>query len=137
MSNFDLTEKAKAAVEGAVQIAKDNSNAQVYPAHIAAALLNDAPSTDRASFLSSVISKAGGDPVLFNRAVQKTIVRLPTQDPPPEDTSLNNASIKLLREAQSIQKTMVRMLSKPPPTFAHPVVSTTRTLPKTILYSLS
>ena len=31
---------------------------------------------------------------------------MPTQDPPPDDTSLSSASLKVLREAQSIQKNM-------------------------------
>lgn len=31
---------------------------------------------------------------------------MPTQNPPPDDTSLSSASLKLLREAQSLQKTM-------------------------------
>lgn len=43
---------------------------------------------------------------LVNRALQKQIVRLPTQDPPPDDTSLASATLKVLREAQSIQKNM-------------------------------
>lgn len=33
-------------------------------------------------------------------------MRLPTQDPPPDDTSLASATLKVLREAQSIQKNM-------------------------------
>lgn len=44
---------------------------------------------------------------IVNRGVQKILVRLPTQDPPPDDTSLSLAALKILREAQSIQKTMV------------------------------
>jgi ATP-dependent Clp protease ATP-binding subunit ClpB len=33
-------------------------------------------------------------------------VRLPTQSPPPDDTSLSAAATKVLREAQELQKTM-------------------------------
>ena len=33
-------------------------------------------------------------------------MRLPTQEPPPDDISLSSATVKVLREAQSIQKTM-------------------------------
>jgi ATP-dependent Clp protease ATP-binding subunit ClpB len=40
------------------------------------------------------------------RNLQKFIVRIPTQSPPPDDTSLSSASLKVIREAQSLQKTM-------------------------------
>lgn len=40
----------------------------------------------------------------MKRGLQKLIVRIPTQSPPPDDTSLSAASSKVLREAQSIQK---------------------------------
>lgn len=60
------------------------------------------------SLFASAISKAGGDPAVVNRAVQKLVVRLPAQDPPPEDTSLSQATHRVLREAQNLQKTMVR-----------------------------
>jgi ATP-dependent Clp protease ATP-binding subunit ClpB len=40
------------------------------------------------------------------RAVQKAIVRLPTQSPPPDETSLSSQSLKVLREAQALQKQM-------------------------------
>lgn len=42
----------------------------------------------------------------MKRALQKQIIRFPTQSPAPEDTSLSSATFKLLREAQSLQKTM-------------------------------
>ena len=40
------------------------------------------------------------------RSLQKLIVRLPSQSPPPEETTLSGAALKVLREAQSLQKTM-------------------------------
>jgi ATP-dependent Clp protease ATP-binding subunit ClpB len=40
------------------------------------------------------------------RAIQKLIVRLPSQNPPPDEVTLSAASLKTLREAQSLQKTM-------------------------------
>jgi len=73
---------------------------------------------------ASVIQRAGGDPVCsyplicifyhlanlyqaaVKRAIQKLIVRLPTQTPPPDETTLSSASLKTLREAQIFQKTM-------------------------------
>lgn len=57
-SNFDFTDKAQLSLTAAAQLAKDYANAQVHPAHIAFALLNEDP-----SLFSSVIQKAGGDTV--------------------------------------------------------------------------
>ena len=85
------------------------------------------PSTHQRSLLQAVISKAGGDPVLFKRAIQKVVVRFPAQSPPPDDitvryvyiranqrldpvTKLNLTSssslAKVLDEAYQISKTM-------------------------------
>jgi ATP-dependent Clp protease ATP-binding subunit ClpB len=66
MSNFDLTDKAEESLAAAVQLAKDYANAQVQPVHLAFTLLNEGSGdqgSSGASLFSSVIQKAGGDPV--------------------------------------------------------------------------
>ncbi|KAK7058967.1 hypothetical protein VNI00_001591 [Paramarasmius palmivorus] len=108
-SNFDFTDKTQQSLAAAIQLAKDYANAQVHPAHIAFALLNEGAGEggpSGASLFASVIQKAGGDPQGIKRSLQKLIVRLPTQSPPPDETSLSSAALKVLREAQSIQKNM-------------------------------
>lgn len=40
------------------------------------------------------------------RGLQKLIVRLPTQSPPPEEISFSGTTMKILREAHNLQKTM-------------------------------
>ncbi|TFK30437.1 heat shock protein [Coprinopsis marcescibilis] len=113
-SNFDFTDKAQQSISEAIQLAKDYSQAQVNPAHIAFVLANEGqgepsvpggPSGPQGLF-SSVISKAGGDPVAVRRGIQKLIVRLPSQSPPPDETSLSGMTLRVLREAQTLQKTM-------------------------------
>ena len=47
-----------------------------------------------------------GSQQTVKRALQKQIVRLPTQDPAPDDITISSATLKVLREAQSIQKNM-------------------------------
>lgn len=42
----------------------------------------------------------------MKRALQKSLVRLPTQSPPPDETTFSSAMLKVLRDAQSIQKSM-------------------------------
>ncbi|KAG0708862.1 P-loop containing nucleoside triphosphate hydrolase protein [Suillus ampliporus] len=113
--NFEFTDKTQQSIAAAIQLAKDYSNAQLHPAHIAAVLLNEGAGDDvpgglssnsGSSLFSSVIQKAGGDPVIVKRALQSIIVRLPSQSPPPEETSMSASVLKVLREAQSLQKTM-------------------------------
>ena len=42
----------------------------------------------------------------MRRALQKLIVRVPQQSPPPDEVSFSGTALKVLREAQSLQKTM-------------------------------
>ncbi|KAJ7038210.1 P-loop containing nucleoside triphosphate hydrolase protein [Mycena alexandri] len=114
-SNFDFTDKAQETITASVQSAKDYANAQVAPVHLASVLLNEGdvmpgglnPSGGHGtSLFSSVISRAGGDPAIVKRAVQKAIVRLPTQSPAPDDITFSSQALKVLREAQAMQKQM-------------------------------
>ncbi|KIK06999.1 hypothetical protein K443DRAFT_673895 [Laccaria amethystina LaAM-08-1] len=115
-SNFDFTDKTQQTLAEAIQLAKDYANAQVHPVHLAFVLINEVsaepsvqggtPPSSNASLFASVISRAGGDPTAVKRSIQKLIVRLPAQSPPPEETNLSSAALKVLREAQNLQKTM-------------------------------
>ncbi|KAL4243467.1 ClpA/ClpB family protein [Abortiporus biennis] len=114
-SSMEFTDKTQESLAAALQLAKDYANSQVHPAHMAFVLLNEGsgegvpggmPQQGGASLFSSVIQKAGGDPNTVKRGLQKIIVRLPAQSPPPDDVSLSSASLKVLREAQNLQKTM-------------------------------
>ncbi|KAH8100710.1 P-loop containing nucleoside triphosphate hydrolase protein [Cristinia sonorae] len=109
MSNLDFTDKTQETLAAAIQLAKDYANAQVHPAHIASALLNEGSAEGapgQGSLFSSVVQRAGGDPTAVKRGVQKLIVRLPTQSPPPDETTLSSAALKVLREAEALRKTM-------------------------------
>nr|QHW05433.1 heat shock protein 100 [Pleurotus ostreatus] len=119
VDNFDFTDKTRRTITAAVQLAKDYANAQVHPVHIASALLNDSgedeqpgglgdtsSSSRSQSLFHSAISKAGGDPAVVKRGIQRAVVRLPTQDPPPEEVYFSGPVLKVVREAQSLQKTM-------------------------------
>ncbi|KIM30373.1 hypothetical protein M408DRAFT_21891 [Serendipita vermifera MAFF 305830] len=115
--NYDFTEKTEATLAAAIQLAKDYANSQVQPVHLASAMLNEEavpappgampkPGIQGTSLFVQAIQKAGGDQTVVKRAIQRQLVRLPSQDPPPEDISLSQATRKVLQEAQSLQKTM-------------------------------
>ncbi|KAF9453823.1 heat shock protein, partial [Macrolepiota fuliginosa MF-IS2] len=104
-SNYDFTDKAQQSITAAIQSAKDNSNVQVQPAHIAFIFINESDDGGTPLF-ASVISRAGGEPNDIRRSLQKIIVRLPTQSPPPANISFSVAAVKVLKEAHDLQRTM-------------------------------
>ncbi|KAI0801241.1 P-loop containing nucleoside triphosphate hydrolase protein [Fomes fomentarius] len=110
-SSMNFTDKTQETLAAAIQLAKDYANAQVHPVHIAFALLSEsdgeaASASGPHSLFQSVIDKAGGDVTTVRRGIQKLIVRLPTQSPPPDETTFSSGAIKVLREAESLRKTM-------------------------------
>ena len=56
---------------------------------------------------------AGAQPELVQRGLAKFIVRLPSQEPPPDDISLSPALAKVLREAEKLMKEKVSLLRQP------------------------
>ncbi|KAF8055317.1 P-loop containing nucleoside triphosphate hydrolase protein [Lyophyllum atratum] len=115
-SNYEFTEKARQTLSDAFQLAKDYANAQVHPEHIAFVFINGGSgeaspggtqySGSAIPLFVSVIQRAGGDPTAVKLAIQELILRLPTQSPPPDEASLSAPALKVLREAQNIQKAM-------------------------------
>jgi ATP-dependent Clp protease ATP-binding subunit ClpB len=58
---------------------------------------------DEENLMRNIIQKAGGDPLAAEREMKRLLVRLPAQDPPPEQTSLASAALKLLQNAKEKQ----------------------------------
>jgi ATP-dependent Clp protease ATP-binding subunit ClpA len=111
---MDFTDRAQKAVEDAMSMAEQYAHSQLAPVHLAVALLeppvdqskdqqNTTPGTIVTLF-RQVIERAHGDPQLFDRALKKMLVRLPTQDPPPEHVSLSPQFHAVLRKAMELQK---------------------------------
>lgn len=116
IGKLDFTDRAQKAIEDAVALASQYGHLQVLPVHLAVSLLD--PPADRSkdqqnspagasapSFLRQVVERAHGDPQLFDRALKKTLVRLPTQDPPPDEVTLAPTLQAVVRKAAELQKT--------------------------------
>lgn len=106
---WKFTEAAEKVVVAAQNLARENSNATVAPAHLASALLDDAQEastsqTSSSSLFTNVLEKAGADIQAIRRGVQRIVVRLPAQDPPPEDISFGGPALRILRDAQKASK---------------------------------
>ena len=113
-SRMDFTDRAQKAVEDAMALAEQYSHSQLVPVHLAVSLLDPPPDQSKdqqnqplgpvSTLLRQVVERAHGDPQLFDRALKKTLVRLPSQDPPPEHVSLAPTFHNVLRKAMELQK---------------------------------
>lgn len=116
---MNFTDRASKALSDAMSVAESYSHSQLLPLHLALSLLDppadeskDQQQTMNAShgaasqsLFRQVVERAHGDPQAFQRALQKAIVRLPSQSPPPEQISMAPSFTKVLRSAHELQKT--------------------------------
>jgi ATP-dependent Clp protease ATP-binding subunit ClpB len=114
MTSFDqYTDKAAQAISDSFELAKSYAHSQLTPIHLAVALIDPAPTKDEKAGLAQpaqplfrqVVDRANGDPQQLERALKKALVRLPSQDPPPERTSPSPAMAKILRAAEDLSRT--------------------------------
>jgi ATP-dependent Clp protease ATP-binding subunit ClpB len=113
-SKMEFTDRAKKALEDAMVLAEQYAHSQLLPVHLAVALLDPLPDPSKdqqnptpgsnSTLLRQVIERAHGDPQLFDRALKKTLVRLPSQDPPPTEVSMAPSFNNVLRKAMELQK---------------------------------
>ncbi|KAL5364969.1 P-loop containing nucleoside triphosphate hydrolase protein [Aspergillus floccosus] len=119
MNGAQLTDRANKALLDSSGLAEQYAHSQILPIHLAYSLLNPTPdesqdqqttahpSHDAASvsLFRQVVERAHGDPQLLDRALMKRMVRLPSQDPPPETVSVSPALAKVIRSATDLSKT--------------------------------
>ena len=113
-SRMEFTDRAKKALEDAMDLAQQYSHSQLLPIHLAVSLLDPPPDLSKdqqngpaapSSLFKQVVERAHGDPQLLDRALKNNLVRLPSQDPPPETVSMAPTFSTVLRKAQDMQKT--------------------------------
>lgn len=114
-SRMEFTDRGKKALEDAMALAEQYAHSQLLPVHLAVSLLDpppdqskdqqNAPPGSNNSLFRQVVERAHGDPQLLDRALKKSLVRLPSQDPPPENVSMAPSFSAMLRKAQELQKT--------------------------------
>ena len=118
MTERQYTDRAQKALQDAHLLAQQYSHSQILPVHLAVTLLDppvdeskDQQVTMNAShahaaapLFKQVVDRAHGDPQLLDRALKKALVRLPSQDPPPEHVSMSPQFSKVIRAANDLQK---------------------------------
>ncbi|KAI0998868.1 Heat shock protein [Podosphaera aphanis] len=117
-SNMNFTDRASKALSDAMIIAENNAHTQLLPIHLASSLLDPPPDESKdqqqtfnsshgsasQSLFRQVVERAHGDVQAFQRALNKAIVRLPSQTPAPEQISMAPSFTKVLRAANELQK---------------------------------
>lgn len=117
-TSMQFTDRAKKSVEDAMALAEQYAHSQLLPIHLAVSLLDPPPDESKdqqqtvnashgpanSSLFRQIVERAHGDPQLFDRALKKALVRLPSQDPPPEQVSMAPSLTKVLRAANELQK---------------------------------
>ncbi|KJY01089.1 unnamed protein product [Zymoseptoria tritici ST99CH_1A5] len=118
--NMSFTDKATQALSDAQDIATQHAHSQMLPIHLAVALIDPLPDQSKdqqnnsahashagssASLFRQVVERAHGDPQTLERALNRVLVRTPSQDPPPENVSVSPAFTKILRAANDLSKT--------------------------------
>ncbi|TLD17956.1 uncharacterized protein PgNI_00868 [Pyricularia grisea] len=110
---MEFTDRAKKAMEDAMTLAEQHAHSQLLPVHLAVSLLDPPPDLSKDqqnspgsshTLLRQVVERAQGDPQLLDRALKKTLVRLPSQDPPPENVTMSPSFNTLIRKAMELQK---------------------------------
>ncbi|KAI9738138.1 MAG: Heat shock protein hsp98 [Claussenomyces sp. TS43310] len=118
-SSMQFTDRGKKSLEDAMTLAEQYAHSQLLPVHLAVSLLDPPPDESKdqqqsvnashgaasSSLFRQCVERAHGDPQLFDRALKKALVRLPSQDPPPDQVAMSPAFSKILRTANELQKT--------------------------------
>ncbi|TEY55734.1 hypothetical protein BOTCAL_0229g00020 [Botryotinia calthae] len=118
-SDMSFTTRATKSIEDAMSNAEQHGSSQLLPLHLALALLDPLPDLSKDqqqtmnashghashSLFRQVVERAHGDPQALDRSLKRAVVRLPSQDPPPEQVAVSPAFNKVLRAAKELQKT--------------------------------
>lgn len=116
---MQFTDRASKSLADAAALAEQYAHSQILPIHLAVALYDppvdeskDQQTTANAShshtsapLFRQIIERAHGDTQAADRALKKLLVRLPSQDPPPDNVSVSPQLHKILRAANDLSKT--------------------------------
>ncbi|XP_072966532.1 chaperone protein ClpB1 [Typha angustifolia] len=106
MNPDKFTHKTNEAIVAAHELALNAGHAQITPLHLASALASDQSGLLRQA-ISTASSNSGDSAAAadsFERVVSSALKKLPSQSPPPDDVPASTALIKVIRRAQSSQK---------------------------------
>lgn len=102
MNPEKFTHKTNEALAAGQELATEAGHAQYTPIHLVLALLDDSEGLLR----QAVTSASGSEETIASveRVLKNTLKKIPSQSPAPDASPANNALIKCIRKAQSLQK---------------------------------
>ncbi|KAJ4974367.1 hypothetical protein NE237_007541 [Protea cynaroides] len=103
MNPEKFTHKTNEAIVGAHELAMEAGHAQITPIHLAMALIKEPNGIFR-----QAISNAGGEEAAnsYERVLKQAMKKIPSQHPPPDEIPASTSLIKVIRRAQSLQKSL-------------------------------
>jgi ATP-dependent Clp protease ATP-binding subunit ClpB len=118
-ANMQFTDRATKALADAASLAEQYAHSQILPIHLAVSLydppvdesqdqqvtMNASHSHTSAPLFRQIVERAHGDAQAADRALKKVLVRLPSQDPPPDHVAVSPQLHKVLRSANDLSKT--------------------------------
>lgn len=99
LSPETFTDKTNQVLLAAQTLAGENNHIQLLPLHVAVTIFSEPNGLGQ-----QIASKAGADAQQITRNLQRLLVRLPQQSPPPTEISNSSALVSLLQAAQQVQK---------------------------------
>jgi ATP-dependent Clp protease ATP-binding subunit ClpB len=102
MNPEKFTHKTNEALAAGQELATEAGHAQYTPVHLVLALLDDSDGLLRQAVQSA--SGSEGTIASVERVLKNTLKKIPSQSPAPDASPANNALIKCIRKAQSLQK---------------------------------
>ncbi|KAJ5902605.1 hypothetical protein N7495_003133 [Penicillium taxi] len=117
MNGAQFTDRANKALLDSNALAEQYAHSQILPLHLAVSLLNPQEESEQAPvghsshgdssapLFRQVVERAHGDPQLLDRSLMKLLVRMPSQNPPPETVSVSPQLAKVIRKATDLSKT--------------------------------
>ncbi|KAI5958848.1 HSP104 [Candida theae] len=104
MDETQYTDNALRIIQNATNLCKENSNTQLLPLHLLAAFIPSDDTEKSTPYLQTLIQKARYEWPAFERTVNKHLVRLPSQNPPPDDVRPSYQLGQVLQNAAKIEK---------------------------------
>ncbi|XP_022886358.1 chaperone protein ClpB1-like isoform X1 [Olea europaea var. sylvestris] len=102
MNPDKFTHKTNEVLASSHELAMSAGHAQFTPLHFATALISD----PQGIFRQAIASAGGGDEAAnsMERVINQAMKKLPSQTPPPDEIPASTSLIKVIRRAQSFQK---------------------------------
>lgn len=102
----EYTGIAAKSVSKSLELAKLSGHIELAPIHLATVLYGDEASLG-AQLVGKISVTSAGTPVTLKEvqeSLQRSLKRLPSQNPPPRDIGANNSFMRVLKAAQKIQQ---------------------------------